>query len=792
MLLFTATPFREDGKPIHGKIIYNYPLSEAQTEGYFKPIRFREVFQPIAALADEDIAAEAVRALREDLDAGFDHALMARASKIDDARQLFERIYSQKYPDLSPVLIHSRTPGRKKILDDIRAGRHRIVVCVDMFGEGFDLPRLKIAALHSTHKSLGITLQFIGRFARAGGNVGQATFVANTAEDNVPEALEALYAEDSDWNSLLSDLSHNAIDPQAQLQELVAGMRPAVPGASDLDVSLIALKPKIGANVYRVDGFLPQQYRRAFRERQTIHQPHIGDDGNLLVLIVNEQEHLDWTDTKDLLIDRWDLYIAFYDAERSLLFINTSKDGASAKRFADAVGVDPIAIQDEDVFRAFSSMRRIVLHSVGLTSTNRNVRYQMFAGLDVRQAVDPALQISRRKSNIMGVGYSNGERESVGCSRKGKIWSLRSGSLAAWKSWCLDLGAKLTDLAAPPNAFLTYTLMPRQLEAMPTEVALLADWPDQMFETANFRFELLSGGKKFDFHDCEVVLTEWGKPDSFGFAIVGGRELEIQLRLHLTKNAEGETSFHVERESGVEGEIRAFGKQRSVEQFFTDEPPLIRIADGSQVAGNIILEPTQKLQETYERETLQTLDWAGVDLKTESWWRHGNQRPNSIQQKFIDYLRAGEFTFIIDDDDTGESADIVAIEEGATTIIVHFWHCKYTDPTPGVRASDLYEVCGQAQKSVKWTWSLNTLITHLMDREATKLHGRPTRFAKGTIHDLATLRKSSRRKFVEFRVGIVQPGVQKDQIPPEHLAILGATNSFLQIVTGHPLTVFCS
>jgi superfamily II DNA or RNA helicase len=96
-----------------------------------------------------------------------------------------------------------------------------------MFGEGFDLPTLKIAALHSVHKSLGVTLQFIGRFARTGAGVGSATFVANTAEDGVPEALESLYREDADWNFLLADLSYDAIDPQAKLSELIANLEPA-------------------------------------------------------------------------------------------------------------------------------------------------------------------------------------------------------------------------------------------------------------------------------------------------------------------------------------------------------------------------------------------------------------------------------------------------------------------------------------------------------------------------------------------------------------------------------------
>ena len=40
ILQFTATPFRNDGKRIDGEIIYNFPLSQAQEQGYFKKINF--------------------------------------------------------------------------------------------------------------------------------------------------------------------------------------------------------------------------------------------------------------------------------------------------------------------------------------------------------------------------------------------------------------------------------------------------------------------------------------------------------------------------------------------------------------------------------------------------------------------------------------------------------------------------------------------------------------------------------------------------------------------------------
>jgi len=51
-------------------------------------------------------------------------------------------------------------------------------------GEGFDLPALKVAAIHDPHKSLAVTLQFVGRFARSGQGLGDASvFVPRVAGD---------------------------------------------------------------------------------------------------------------------------------------------------------------------------------------------------------------------------------------------------------------------------------------------------------------------------------------------------------------------------------------------------------------------------------------------------------------------------------------------------------------------------------------------------------------------------------------------------------------------------------
>jgi len=120
----------------------------------------------------------------------------------------------------------------------------------------------------------------------------------------------------------------------------------------------------------------------------------------------------------------------------------------------------------------------------------------------------------------------------------------------------------------------------------------------------------------------------------------------------------------------------------------------------SQLSGDILLKPRDDLPETFERTSIRTIDWAGVDFAKESRWRNGAIRQDSIQQQFIAHLEDGLASFIIDDDDSGESADVVSIEETSDTIIVTLWHCKYAGgATAGQRADDLYVVCGQAQKS---------------------------------------------------------------------------------------------
>ena len=87
---FTATPYRNDGKILEGNIIYNFTLKEAQEQGYFKEIEFIPVTVYDRKKSDKKIAEMAVKKLREDIDSGLDHILMARCEDKKRAEEVFK------------------------------------------------------------------------------------------------------------------------------------------------------------------------------------------------------------------------------------------------------------------------------------------------------------------------------------------------------------------------------------------------------------------------------------------------------------------------------------------------------------------------------------------------------------------------------------------------------------------------------------------------------------------------------------------------------------------------------
>ncbi|MBC9176206.1 DEAD/DEAH box helicase [Pseudoroseomonas ludipueritiae] len=141
LLSFTATPFRNDGKLVEGRVIFSYPLSKAQADGYFVPINLRSVMAWDRPSADEAIAAAAIEQLEADIGAGYRHVVMARTEDIERAKEVIQ-VYEALAPEHGPTLVHSRMPEAERIeaLARLREGKARVIVCVNMLGRGSTTP----------------------------------------------------------------------------------------------------------------------------------------------------------------------------------------------------------------------------------------------------------------------------------------------------------------------------------------------------------------------------------------------------------------------------------------------------------------------------------------------------------------------------------------------------------------------------------------------------------------------------------------------------------------------------
>jgi superfamily II DNA or RNA helicase len=808
VLQFTATPFRNDGRRVDGKFIYVYPLRRAQQDKLFTAIKYVPVHGLDGGDTDRQIIEAVGTQLAEDLGRGFNHLVMVRTDSVDRAEQLHEA-YSAKLSDHRPQLIHSKMSAAQRALalDELRAGRSRVIVCVDMLGEGFDLPDLKIAALHDKHRSEAVTLQFVGRFTRARSDLGTATVIANVTIDDENQNLKALYAEDSDWNQILSVIGHNRTERERRREDLFAGFSNP-PETFPLE----SLEPRFSTVVYRTKcaEWTPEAAALITELGSTIVEPPVVNaEERLLIFVRRDEERLRWTSVKSARNVEFNFVMAHWDADQELLFINSSKLGdlhlELAKRLA---GTDVELIRGEDVFRVLHGFRRLVLMNLGLSETQRKpVRYSQFMGSDIADPLDTlAGNRSRTKTNLFGQGYvdiddhdengsvlgSTPSKETIGCSAKGKIWSYQStNSFSEWIDWCHVLGAKLLNENITSEAILRNIVRPKRITTMPEDkIPIAIAWPERfLYDVEDRIFLQIGGGDAAAFFNCEIELTSFAPASAITFRVTDGqRSAEYTLNI----SAGGVTYSHL---SGDEVVVHRGRKETSLIDIFKEDPPHIYFADGDMlVATELFVLRRDDDFTAYDPAKIEVIDWTGVDLRRES--QGTSKRADSIQRRIIDRLKSAPapYDVIFDDDGAGEVADVVALRRSGRSLTVDLYHCKYSSAAaPGARVEDLYEVCGQAQKSVRWAERFDELLHHLRRREADRQkRGSATRFEQGSISTLISFIGQWREMRPEFSVTIVQPGYSRAKAVKPHLELFAATESYLMETWRMPLTILAS
>ncbi|WP_309383968.1 DEAD/DEAH box helicase [Cerasicoccus frondis] len=788
LIQFTATPYRLDRQPIEGNVVYQYPLNLAQKDKCFSEISLITVDERNPSKKDLSIAHAAYERLVKDREENFlHHCMMVRSGSKERADALYE-LYRKEFPSERIIKITSGTKGKKQKINEIKNGKYAIVVCVDMLKEGFDYPNFKIAAVHDLHKSLAVAMQFIGRFTRDREDLGRAHMVVNFAEEDIPQELEKLYAEGSGWDKVIAEVAQSK---QEEAIEFIEFLSKCLPFKSfdnpDQQISPRLVNPALSCVVYRCSGVDWGRFPEGFSKKYRFSQPYENKDRGLFYFATQAREPVKWTKSEAIRDQLWTLVMLHYSEAQGLLYVGCSDRKFKHKNLVKAISTGKYAlIEDAPVFRSFQNIKRLkIIHAGLLKPANRNHRYSKYSGADVTTQLQGIQQGGRvRKSDFVGVGYREGQPVGVGASKKGKVWHpARIGSPKEWIDWCQMTGSLLIDETIDPDQIFQDSAEVTELEHFPISSAILAlDWNEETFSKYHRLSILDSKGQNFPFYLCEFSDWQWSN-EKLEFAIKLGEELEIFIEITLDSEDGHSVRVLGDESFFVSGWVR---EDQPIEEFLKDYPPTLYLSDGSLVSGCQHTKFQNVASELPEGFIL-SWDWSGCDIKQESAYKveEGTTtfRPRSIQQRVMEAKRDEGAVLVFNDDGAGESADIVAVFEEEDSMKIQLLHCKFSKAsTSGHRVGDLYEVCGQAIKSVKWKWEPKTLLKHLKSRKAKGLLPQQ-RFFHGDEGVIDRLLEGCEYKVADFEFWIVQPGLSPNALPDDIKRLLSASLSTISDMT---------
>lgn len=284
----TATPFRGDGQEIEGDLVYRYPFKKATFKGYIKRItasyaapteleftahgetkvysledvlamKEKGWFSRGIALSDPcnktivDNSLEKLELLRQ---TGTAHQLIAVACSVNHARKITAMYVARGF---KADLIYSEMDEDKK--DDIKrrltSGELDCIVQVQMLGEGFDHPKLSVAAIFRPFRTLAPYIQFVGRILRAivqnsPGHPDNYGHVVTHAGMNLDERLREFKLFES--------------DDQKFWEDIISGKEPEPPAEVKSGQARMKLSESAVVNYEIVDSLIEEQFTSAEQE----------------------------------------------------------------------------------------------------------------------------------------------------------------------------------------------------------------------------------------------------------------------------------------------------------------------------------------------------------------------------------------------------------------------------------------------------------------------------------------------------------------------------------------------
>lgn len=776
-LLFTATPFRQDQKEIKAKFIFNYDLRDAFKDRIFGEILFQPVTTTDTENHDEAIARAAEKQFLIDKKNNFYHRLMVRTDSRKRAKELFD-IYSSA-TNLRLEIITGNTALRtvKRTITKLDNDQLDGIVCVNMLGEGFDFPSLKIAAIHSPHKSLGVTLQFVGRFARTSGkNLGQATFLAIPSDIQIE--AEKLYDTSAVWQEIIHNLSASRVSQEIQIRESVQSFESfdSIPDLEDL--SLYSLQPYYHVKIYKIQGDIDISKEILFPEDFQVIYTAYSHQLNVSIFITREITQPRWTTDSRLSNIKNDLFIFYYDSNTKLLFLCATRrsKGIYDELMESFNNGEPSPLPLFRLNRALNDLTSTEFFNVGMRSrVTSNESYRILSGPSADKSVLKSDGRLFHRGHVFGRAKDNNEMITIGLSSASKIWSNTSSKLPDLIEWCKKLASRINSTRIPiTNSGLDYLDPGEELIDFPNNI-IAARWPIVVYKNPPIIHYVNHTGTQVSANLLDFTLNLNIEESKENFYLLEAASDDITFRFIYSF----ETNRFFEPATDDEPEILVEYDRRNIPiiEYINNEMISFYTNDFSHIEGVNIFRSSKEPIPPFDDNLIQVLDWKALNVNIQNEFENKEDGYLSIHEYLLESLKVSTEEIVYYDHGTGEIADFVSITRIDGKVNISFYHCKKSKSTePGHRIDALDTLLMQTVQSSVWT-SKNKILANIKRRY--KLRKGSHQFIRGSVELMEEILDSISEAFIEYEFIAVQPGLKKANMPLELSNMLAATSDFL-------------
>ncbi|KQK26113.1 hypothetical protein AR438_11065 [Chryseobacterium aquaticum] len=789
-IFFTATPFRRDKKEVEGKLVYNYPLSKAYEDKIFGDIGYYPVITKNPNI-DLAIALEAEKVFIADKTAGLKHFIMVRTDTKNHA-ELLNKLYADN-TTLKLKKVDSTLSYRtiKITIEKLKKGELDGVICVDMLGEGFDFPNLKIAAIHSPKKSLANTLQFIGRFARTNAeNIGRAKFLAIPSELEIGK--KKLFEQGAIWNDIIKNLSEKTIEEEDELKTVLDTFESEETNSENRDeLSFYNLNPYCHVKVYKADGINLDGIIDIIGHEILYHL--ISRENNAIVFITKESQKPKWLITDDLINVKHYFFLFYYDQPSKLLFINSSIK--TVQFYDDLVKIFATGnferISKYQINKVLMDIQDPEFFNIGMQnrSSNSGESYRIIAGPNAETTIRKSHGKNYANGHVFMKGTTEGVGITMGYSSGSKVWSNAYEKIPNFIKWCQGIAVKIISKKDVKTNTGFDNLPIGQVVSQFPFPAHGATWNHDTFSQNPFLHQMVDDEilKNFQLLDFAIEVNKSKSTLDRIYIELLLDDIAIPLTYDFINH------FQYELRQEFNYLVVVHNQNIDLIEYLNENPFQIYLDDFATIADHEYFPPPSADEYQYSASNVISYDWNAtntditVEFYAETAKKIANGNKDSIHETLHNKLKDERCDVLIYDHGTGEVADFLTIKEYSDKLDIHLYHIKGSGGNnPGDRVSDVYEVCMQAVKSQVWTANKQTFKSKISNR--TKDYS--SKFLSGDLAVFNSLMDKGLK--ANFVFAIVQPGLSESTFSPKLSYILAATDDSL-INSGYdPLIVIGS